>query len=247
MYCRVFPYRLDDGAGNMALDEAMLDAVGDDPATALFRTYGWESPTLSLGYFQAMADALSDPRWRDVPIIRRPTGGGAIWHHQELTYALVVPAAHPFHRPSAALYQRVHEAIGGLLRAQGLAVSTAGPVPGTRSARRPFLCFLDVASDDLVSQGAKVLGSAQRRRPAAILQHGSLLIRGSPVTPEFKGIGDVSSVSDDPLFWAGLLSQHVPGSLGLLPEPTEMPLSVSLRARRLEAEVYRNHAWNERR
>src|SRR4051812_5496180 len=110
----------------MALDEALLDAVAEDPSAAWLRTYGWTAPTLSLGYFQRWADAQADPRWRDAPIVRRPTGGGAIWHDRELTYALVVPGQHPLARPSTALYRAVHEAIAGLLRARGLAADRRG-------------------------------------------------------------------------------------------------------------------------
>src|SRR3954469_7742966 len=115
MRCRIFPYETGDGPRNMARDEALLDAVAEDPSCALLRTYGWAEPTLSLGYFQRHADAEADPRWRGVPIVRRPTGGGAIWHHHELTYALILPAAHPLARPNVALYHAVHSAVAGLL------------------------------------------------------------------------------------------------------------------------------------
>ena len=75
----------------MALDEAILDAVGTGEPRAILRTYGWSVPTLSLGYFQRLAHVQADSRCAIVPMVRRPTGGGAIWHHHEVTYALAVP------------------------------------------------------------------------------------------------------------------------------------------------------------
>ena len=76
MICRVLPHAVGDGPTNMALDEALLDSVGSDPAKAVLRTYEWTPPTLSLGYFQSIAEVETDPRWAGVPIVRRPTGGG---------------------------------------------------------------------------------------------------------------------------------------------------------------------------
>ena len=83
-------------------------SVAGGAGTAYLRTYGWTIPTLSLGYFQHLAEVRADPRWSNVPLVRRLTGGGAIWHHHELTYALVVPGEHPLARPSTELYHAVH-------------------------------------------------------------------------------------------------------------------------------------------
>src|SRR5947209_20176933 len=88
---RVLPHESGDGPWNMALDEALLDSVAADPSRAVLRTYSWSVPTLSLGYFQRFAESQADPRWRSVPIVRRPTGGGALWHDREVTYAVVIP------------------------------------------------------------------------------------------------------------------------------------------------------------
>jgi lipoate-protein ligase A len=101
--CRLLPHSNADGPVNMARDEAMLDHVSRYPEAAAFRTYGWTEPTLSLGYFQSVADLDSDPRWRTVPVVRRPTGGGAIWHDHEITYALAVPRTHPLSHRSREL------------------------------------------------------------------------------------------------------------------------------------------------
>ena len=196
MRCRIFPYEQADGPANMALDEALLDAVAAEPSQALLRTYGWSEPTLSLGYFQKISEAEADPRWHRVPIVRRPTGGGAIWHHHELTYALVIPAGHPLARPAATLYHAVHSALADLLRRHGVDTALRGALTPSPTAPPPFLCFADRAAEDLVCQHAKIVGSAQRRRSGAILQHGSMLLRRSPFRlPSFPGVADLSAAN----------------------------------------------------
>jgi lipoate-protein ligase A len=172
----------------------MLDLVADDPTAALFRTYGWTEPTLSLGYFQSVAQAEADPRWRDVPLVRRPTGGGALWHHHEVTYAVVVPRGHPLARRTVDLYRAVHAAIARLVTIEAPAVRMRGDAdaPGT-DRPRPFLCFDDKDPEDLVIGASKVAGSAQRRRAGAVLQHGSLLVAASAVTPHLPGLDDLAA------------------------------------------------------
>ncbi len=143
LICRILPHEAADGPANMALDEALLDAVAENPDTAYLRTYAWTIPTLSLGYFQRVADVQNDPRWRSVPLVRRLTGGGAIWHHHELTYALILPAGHPRTRPNTALYRAVHAAIAETLAELGVLVDRRRLIQRRRrrTAMRPFLCF----------------------------------------------------------------------------------------------------------
>ena len=93
--CRVLPYEAADGPANMAYDEALLDAVaagGGDRVPALPMA-GRCRRSVSV-YFQRLAEVQADPRWQSAALVRRLTGGGAIWHHYEVTYALVVPAGH---------------------------------------------------------------------------------------------------------------------------------------------------------
>lgn len=245
--CLLLPHEDATGPANMARDEAMLDLVARAPGSAAFRTYGWSEPTLSLGYFQKLGEVSADPRWRDVPVVRRPTGGGALWHHHELTYALVIPRGHPLAHGSAALYRAVHCALAGLLSGFGVEARPRGEVHPAGTPGRPFLCFTDRDAEDLVIGPVKVVGSSQRRRAGVTLQHGSLLLRRSPRTPDLPGVADLGAVPSDPGRWGELLRGHLPRALGLLPAASGWPDGMADRARELEAAVYRRSAWTGRR
>jgi lipoate-protein ligase A len=244
MRCRVFPYEVKDGPSNMALDEALLEAGAEDPSCALLRTYGWALPTLSLGFFQPIAAVEADPRWRSVPIVRRPTGGGAIVHHHELTYALVMPAVHPLARPATALYHGVHAALASMLQAHGVVAVRRGPVASSPGAERPLLCFTDRDPEDLVCQTHKIVGSAQRRRRGAVLQHGSILLERSPLTPELPGLVDLAATVSDPRFWSEIVDDGLPHALGLDSVVEAIPEPLRNRAEAIEGSIYGNPAWN---
>ena len=182
------------GAWNMAVDEALLESVlqGELP---IVRWYRWSEPTLSLGYFQSLADVEQQSHWRDTPKVRRLTGGGAILHDDEWTYSCIVPATgdqwlrHPYD-----LYDLVHDAIALWFR-QRWQLPVAQRGHGSRTAEEPTLCFLRQDSHDLVLFNHKVLGSAQRRRKGVLLQHGSLVVRRSAVTPELPGLCDLAAAA----------------------------------------------------
>ena len=246
--CRVLPHELGDGPSNMALDEALLDSVADDPSEAVVRTYGWSIPTLSLGYFQTIAEMESDPRWAPVPTVRRPTGGGALWHDHEVTYAVVVPSTHPAARPSRTLYRAIHEAIAGRLRSLGIAAGRRGEMKIHEDSRhRPFLCFTDRDSEDIVFRDEKLVGGAQRRRSGAVLQHGSLLLARSRMTPELPGLFDLAPTSMDPLKWAEVLQIILPEALGLPTRADDIRLDERRRAEALRRDVYGDPSWTRRR
>ncbi len=245
--CLLLPDDNANGPVNMARDEALLDLVAADPSTAVLRTYGWSEPTLSLGYFQSIDEARSDPRWRDVPIVRRPTGGGAIWHDRELTYALAIPRSHPLSRQSGDLYRGVHDVIAALLRDLGAEVQRRGPVAPPLDGNRPFLCFRDRDADDLVIGPVKILGSSQRRRAGAILQHGSLLLDGSPRTPELPGVANLAELPDNIVLWSDLVRAQLPVALGFRSVEVAPPAAWLARADELEKSVYRRASWTSRR
>ncbi len=237
----------------MALDEAILEWVAGHPDAVCLRTYGWIESTLSLGYFQSMNATFADRRWQGVPVVRRATGGGAIWHDHDLTYAIVLPAHHALARPSGALYKAVHSAIAQGLRELGLqacrrAECEAVPLGAEkRSQARPFLCFTDRDADDIVASGYKIVGSAQRRHSGSVLQHGSLLIKQSERAPELLGVCDLTGGSQDPRFWAGMVEEAVCRVLDLQPIVWELHSGVCQRAGEIEQKIYRSTAWTARR
>ncbi len=246
--CRVMPHESGDGPANMALDEALLDSVADDPRSAIFRTYTWSVSTLSLGYFQPIACAEAEVRWRGVPIVRRPTGGGALWHDREVTYAVVVPKEHPLARRSADLYRCVHAAIAGLLGEIGLDARRRGEDGvGPGDVEKPFLCFADRDAEDVVAGPTKLVGSAQRRRAGAVLQHGSVLLARSPATPELPGASDLTGGPAEPLALGRRLAEVIPVALGLNAIEETISSPERRRAAALAREIYRNPTWTRKR
>lgn len=245
MHCHFLPYENTDGAQNMAIDHALLEAVDAQPDRAVLRTYGWSEPTLSLGYFQKIAAVQRDPRWADVPIVRRPTGGGALWHHHEITYALVVPRSLPMARRPSDLYRAIHGAIAQALQALGFAAHRRGEPEGSQS--RPFLCFLDHDSEDILLNGYKIVGSAQRRRPHAVLQHGSLLLAHSEQTPELLGLFDLTHSPIDLEALTGPICQAIAERLELDPLASALSALELERVESLSKSVYRNPEWTEKR
>jgi len=183
---------------NMAVDEVLLDSALTR-GTCSLRFYGWSMPSISLGYFQDADVLLSSPVFSGLPAVRRLTGGGAILHHHELTYSCAVGSDHELARAPQELYQQIHQQII-------IALADAG-VPSAHlrghaveSAEKSFLCFGRGDHRDILLAGHKILGSAQRRRRGAVLQHGSLLLLRSSFAPEYPGLSDlvpaVSSLPD---------------------------------------------------
>lgn len=176
------------GPDNMAADE-LLAAEAVRRNQPLVRLYAWTEPTVSLGGFQRLADAHRCPAIAGLPLVRRPSGGGGILHGSDLTYAAAVPRDHPWGGDPQVLYDAFHAALAAWLRARGIA-ARQHPGRGRDSGDEDrFLCFDRRARGDLVidvpshPDGHKILGSAQRRLHAAVLQHGSLLER-SPSFPD---------------------------------------------------------------
>jgi len=192
-----------DGATNMALDEALaFEAIRLD--RVLVRISTWSEPTLSLGAFQAIGEARALAALEGLPMVRRPSGGGAILHGSDVTLSVAVPRAHPCGGSPQRLYDTVHTALVAELAARGIAAGlSAGESTGTRPETgaptavglpgdRAFLCFDRRATGDVVvpvadgrgNADAKILGSAQRRLRGAVLQHGSLLLAANRLVPE---------------------------------------------------------------
>ncbi len=172
---RLLPTETAPGLRQMALDEALLE-VGRLPVV---RVYRWTPAGVSLGCFQDHAAVVASLP-RPVSVVRRITGGGAIWHEHEVTWCLVaelgrdgVPAR------SADIYAPLHAAIRARLAAAGAGLDRQSRGAGDRRYVAEPRCFASPAAEDLIRGGAKVLGSAARARGARVLVHGSLKLAGN--------------------------------------------------------------------
>jgi lipoyl(octanoyl) transferase len=222
----------------MALDEALLRTALERKVASL-RFYTWTEPTLSLGYFQKHADRRPGVAW-----VRRPTGGDAILHHHELTYALALPAGPPWHTSESWLC-RFHHGVGAALRRYGV---EAGAVAcGEEQRLGPFLCFQHQTPADLRIAGHKVAGSAQRRPHGAMLQHGSILLRQSPHAPELPGIAELSGVTVEVPALERAIVAELATETGWTFEADDWTADERRWAAELEHEKYTSAAWNERR
>jgi lipoyl(octanoyl) transferase len=175
-----------DAAANMARDEALLRAVQRGAATTL-RFYAWRPWAFSLGYFQNWADFEAHAE-RGVPIVRRLTGGGAIWHADELTYSLVGPFGREgFPQRAADIFEKVHKTI-----VEGLAgLGVSAELSDAPTGRSATICFAKPQKLDIVVGGRKLLGSAQRRYGGWFLQHGSLPLSPNEYAPGAISIFDI--------------------------------------------------------
>lgn len=177
-----------DGLWNMAVDEALLSSAAEGECPTV-RWYGWSRPTISLGYFQSL-DSVANHWPKDIDIVRRPTGGGAIVHHHEWTYSCTIPTLAPLLRTPYELYDLIHEVIcRAFQELADITLMMRGVVH--RATTEPLLCFLREDPRDVCFQGVKVIGSAQRRRRKALLQHGSILLRESRYAPGVLGLVDL--------------------------------------------------------
>jgi lipoyl(octanoyl) transferase len=163
-------------AMNMAIDEALLEYA----AVPSIRFYRWQSPALSFGYFGKFSDIGMYASERD--LVRRWTGGGIVFHGEDLTYAIVIPAGDPaFHESSTTIYEKIHRALADVLNGIGeQAVVAAGADPGGIATAMQAIdasgdnCFANPVHADVMIDGRKVAGAAQRRIRRGLLQQGSI-------------------------------------------------------------------------
>jgi len=189
----------------MAIDEALLRSF--DPAASLpvLRLYGWDPAALSLGRFQQAAEVLDLERCRaaGVSVVRRVTGGGVIYHVDELTYSIVCT---PEQIPAAASVKESFRVLTGFLlafyRRLGLdaAYAVDGMPDGTRLGERTAFCFAGRETFDILVTGLKIGGNAQRRTKGVIFQHGSIPLVNRAMT------GLTYMLEKSPVQAAGVLS-----------------------------------------
>ena len=215
-------------AMNMAIDEALLEYA----TVPSIRFYRWHSPALSFGYFGKFAHVACYASERD--LVRRWTGGGIVFHGDDLTYSIVIPANdNAFSESSMAIYEKVHrflcDTVGG--NGKRAVVAGAGNPGGAADAIRiafsagGYNCFANPVRADVIVDGRKIAGAAQRRTRRGLLQQGSI-----------QGIDLENGLSER---FAVELSNNC--------QPQSLPKAVRCRAREIAAQKYGAEAWLRKR
>jgi lipoate-protein ligase A len=260
----------------MAIDEAILLSLGDDGMLPTLRLYAWHKPCLSLGYAQSIAD-VDPPRLTQLGwgLVRRPTGGRAILHADELTYSVIGPQEEP-RLASGVLesYQVLSYALLEALHILSIPAETNIPVisplqdPDTDSpAVKGPVCFEVPSSYEIVANGKKILGSAQARRREGVLQHGSLPLFGdltriiqvlyfsdetqrtAAAARILERATTVESILQQRLDWQTVSQAFVEAFkrvLNLDLQPGDLTGSELRRAEQLIIDKYSNPVWNNR-
>jgi lipoate-protein ligase A len=257
------------GAWNMAVDEAILEAAGRGESLPSLRLYAWDPPCLSLGYAQPYADVdLPRLQARGWEVVRRPTGGRAILHTDELTYSVTAPLHEPI--VAGSLLESYNRLAAALLRAMQdmeLAVEMKEVVPGANTNAAGPVCFEVPSAYEITVGGRKLIGSAQARRKEGVLQHGSL-----PLTGDLARITQALSFPDEAArehaarkllaraataasalgretAWESAAQAFIRAfetQLGLTLEPGDLSPSELQRAEKLVQEKYAHNSWTQR-
>lgn len=255
------------GAENMALDEAILESVDNGNSAPTLRLYAWDPPCLSIGYAQSVADVdlprLLAAGW---DLVRRPTGGKAILHTDELTYAIIGRPQDPlFAGGVLPSYERLSGGLVTALTAFGVDPQVHGGA--SENGNNP-ICFQTPGQHELTVDGKKLIGSAQLRRVGGVLQHGSLPLQGDLSricrVLRFEHPRDRSRAAEAIREKATTLAQAVGRSigwqeaadglaagfaaaLGLSLQAGDLTSAERERAAELRESRYSQNTWNERR
>ncbi len=169
-----------NGAWNMAVDEAILEAVYKNESPPTLRLYAWEPACLSLGHAQRLSEAnLEDLNQNGWHLVRRPTGGRAILHVDELTYSVIAHQSEPRVRGGVLeSYLRLSKALLEALEIMGLNPEANEKTTNDKPPKPNPVCFEVPSNYEITVNGKKLIGSAQARRREGILQHGTLPLYG---------------------------------------------------------------------
>lgn len=257
-----------DGATNMAIDEAILEGVARGSSPPTLRFYGWQPACLSLGYAQPWS--VVDPeacKQRGWDVVRRTTGGRAILHVDELTYSVCLPESEPRVRGGIlSSYQRLSDALALGLQLMGLEPSRAVPEqrPGAEGGAA---CFDGPSNYEITVGTRKLVGSAQARKKGVVLQHGTLPLYGD-ITRIVQGLV-VESDEQRRVLASGLrasattlerglgrrmeyeavtgfLCDGFAGALNLKLESGTLSDEEAARAKEIRAEKYASDDWTQR-
>jgi len=255
----------------MAVDEAILEAIGNDQALPTLRLYAWEPACLSLGYAQPFSDVdpvrLKDHGWE---LVRRATGGRAILHTNELTYSVAGPQDEP-HLAGGVLesYRRLSAALLVALQLMGVpAEALPQPSnPGSNGQPKEPVCFEVPSNYEITVHGKKLVGSAQARKKEGVLQHGTLPLYGDltritevlafPDEAQRQKVAErllaratnIESALQRPVTWEEAAHAFIAafsGTLDLHLEPGELSPAEVARAEELIQEKYAHPSWTER-
>ena len=226
----------------MGMDEALLRSPSLRPT---LRTYLWDPWTLSLGYFQSVRrDQVRPFEDAGYGLVRRPTGGRAIFHGDELTYAVVCPGTER-RVPGDAVgaYRVLHGAIARALADLGVAADLRGERPLRSDTEAPdeMMCFYQSTEFDLAAADRKLVGSAQRRTGRTFLQHGSIPAGPNHATPEAASVGAPPARIEEALVAA------FEEALDVRLEPGEPTREETRLAEDLASSRYASDAWTWRR
>lgn len=256
------------GAWNMALDEAILRLVGHGKSPPTLRLYGWYPPCLSVGYFQAVERDVDLARLAEagIDLVRRPSGGRAILHDQELTYSVVALLSDPL--VSGGVAQSYGKLAAGFLSALKVLGIAAEAAPARQKANGVLpkrkgspACFATTSPYELTVGGHKVVGSAQMRQGGVLLQHGSVLLgldearfasllRDGAAANLGQHATSLSEVLGRPISWeevAEAVARGFTQGLGVELVSSEITPNELALAQRLVAEKYATGEWNLRR
>lgn len=258
---------LDTGAGsaffNMALDEVIAESVRIGDAAPTLRFYQFSTPAITLGYHQNVTEENLDRcRAGGVEVVRRPTGGRAVFHDADFTYSVCLgPKATSWADDQREIYHRTSLGFLGALSRLGIHAELAGRVRSSADSRlrgHPS-CFVSVVKYELLVEKRKILGSAQRRLDGVTLQQGSLLlhdsqarvaemlggrsISGTPVTADSVGLDEVMPKPVPLHNLKAVLRESIGRSLGarLIEEGLTAKETRSLAEREAK---YRSPTWN---
>jgi lipoyl(octanoyl) transferase len=161
------------GWANMAIDQTLLDRA-EQAGESWLRLYQWQPHCLSFGRHEPALRRYDVDRIREMGLdtVRRPTGGRAVWHCRELTYAVAAPVSRLGSLQAA--YLEIHRMLAGALEDLGTEASLA--VPAGPTSLDAGACFARAAGGEVMVAGKKIVGSAQLRRGDALLQHGSIML-----------------------------------------------------------------------
>ena len=232
------------GSWNMAVDQALLQNCEATGETVL-RFYRWEPATLSLGYFQSAHQRTSHQSSVECDMVRRVTGGGAILHHHEITYSLVIPGRQRWSTENERLYTSMHGCIVDVLKTHDVDTTICQESENDNSKR--FLCFQRRTKGDLLVGADKVGGSAQRRSKISLLQHGSLLLHKSEYAPELPGVCDLCEFEINESDFIRQWVEEVSNQLNIDFSPSEYSAAEIENANSIRSAKFDLHSWNLKR